>query len=79
MLTGLPLPFELAQNGGMGGESGDEKREGPVPTGEIKEDSITSFDKRTGDSSRAFLWIVLAAAALLLLGTIFLTEAPQAQ
>lgn len=51
--------------------------QGPVPKSEIKEDSITNFDKGAGDSSKALLWVILAAAALALIGIMFFTDAPQ--
>lgn len=53
--------------------------QGPVPKEEINEDSITNFDKGAGDSSKALLWVILAAAALALIGIMFFTDAPSGE
>ena len=48
-----------------------------MPRAEIKEDEISKFDKKAGDSSRSFLIVVLVAAAIALIGIIFFTDAPE--
>ncbi len=53
-----------------------EPRSEPVPQSEIKEDSITGFDRKAGDSSRSVLIVVIVLAALMLFGIFFLTEVP---
>ena len=51
--------------------------QGAVPKAPIREDSISQFKKESGDPSRSFLYLVVAAVVALILGILFFTDAPE--
>jgi hypothetical protein len=61
----------------MSDPSPPDKDSGPVPKAPIREDSISQFKKGAGDPSKSLLYLVIVGVALLILGILFFTKAPE--
>ncbi|MCB9654236.1 MAG: hypothetical protein H6729_08935 [Deltaproteobacteria bacterium] len=72
------LPLQSSRPESTGAETEQALPVGAVPTAPIREESVSVFDPKSGDGSRSLVVIVVIAVLLLLIGVMFLTEAPSA-